>query len=276
MTSPTNADPTGSPPGPDRLARRFAALKAAGRGGLVTYLMAGDPDRETALSILRGLPAAGADIIELGMPFSDPMADGPAIQAAALRALAGGMTLAATLETLAAFRKTDTETPVILMGYYNPVYAYGVEAFARDAAAAGADGLILVDLPPEEGDEVLPALRARGLHLIMLTTPTSDDARLGTILRHAGGFVYHVSIAGITGTMAAQDEAVAGMVARIRRQTDLPVAIGFGVTTPAQAAAFSRVADAAVVGSAIVRRIEAGEDPLPFVAELARAVRTPS
>ncbi|GEO81812.1 tryptophan synthase subunit alpha [Pararhodospirillum oryzae] len=260
----------------DRLARRFAALKAEGRGGLVTYMMAGDPDHATALSLMQGLPQAGADIIELGMPFSDPMADGPAIQAAAVRALQGGMTLHGTLETVAAFRAGDDETPVILMGYYNPVYLYGVEAFARDAVAAGADGVILVDLPPEEAAEVLPAFRAHGLHLIFLTTPTSDDARLPMILKDASGFVYHVSIAGITGAQAAQEDAVAEMVRHIRAHTELPVAIGFGISTPAQAARFARLADAAVVGSAIVRRVAEGGDALGFVRELADAVRAPA
>ncbi|CCG09298.1 tryptophan synthase subunit alpha [Pararhodospirillum photometricum] len=257
----------------DRLAACFARLKAEGRGGLVTYVMAGDPDRESALAVLKGLPGAGADIIELGMPFSDPMADGPAIQAAALRALKGGMTLAGTLETLGAFRETNTETPVVLMGYYNPVFIYGVEAFARDAAQAGADGVILVDVPPEEADEIQPVLRAHGLHLILLATPTSDEARLPTILKNASGFVYQVSIAGITGAQSAQEDAVRAMIGRIRALSDLPVVVGFGVNTPEQAAAFAKMGDAAVVGSAIVRHIAEGRDPLAFVADLARAVR---
>ncbi|ABC24222.1 tryptophan synthase subunit alpha [Rhodospirillum rubrum] len=260
-------------PTTDRLSRRFAALKAEGRGGLVTYVMAGDPDQETALALMRGLPGAGADIIELGMPFSDPMADGPAIQAAALRALAAGMTLTGTLETLKAFRATDDDTPVVLMGYYNPIHYYGAEAFARDAALAGADGLIIVDLPPEEADELLPFLRAQGLHLIMLATPTTDEARLPAILERASGFLYYVSIAGITGTAAADAGGVAQAVARIRRKTDLPIAIGFGVSTPAQAATMARVGDAAVVGSAIVRRLAEGGDVLGFVGELAGALR---
>ncbi|WP_413204358.1 tryptophan synthase subunit alpha [Rhodospirillum sp. A1_3_36] len=260
-------------PQTDRLTRRFAALKAEGRGGLVTYTMAGDPTPEKALDILKGLPAAGADVIELGMPFSDPMADGPAIQAAALRALGQGMTLKGTLDTLRAFRETDNETPVVLMGYYNPIYIHGGEAFARDAAEAGADGLIIVDLPPEEAEELLPQLRAQGLHLIMLTTPTSDDARLPRVLEKAGGFVYYVSITGITGTAAAAEDAVAAAVTRIRAHTDLPVAVGFGVSTPEQAATMSRIGDAAVVGSAIVRKIEEGGDVLGFVGSLAQAIR---
>jgi tryptophan synthase alpha chain len=260
-------------PETDRLARRFAALKAQGRGGLVTYTMAGDPTPDKALEILKGLPGAGADVIELGMPFSDPMADGPAIQAAALRALDAGMTLKGTLAMLRAFRETDDETPVVLMGYYNPIYIHGGAAFARDAADAGADGVIIVDLPPEEADELLPHLRAHGLHLIMLTTPTSDDARLPAVIGKAGGFVYYVSITGITGTASASEEAVTAAVARIRAHTDLPVAVGFGVNTPEQAATMARLADAAVVGSAIVRRVAEDDDPLGYVASLAKAVR---
>ncbi len=263
-------------PDTNRLTRRFAALKAEGRGGLVTYTMAGDPDHAAALEILKGLPAAGADVIELGMPFSDPMADGPAIQAAALRALKGGMTLKGTLETLAAFRETEADTPVVLMGYYNPIYIYGPEAFARDAAAAGADGVIIVDLPPEEADEILGFLRHYGLHLIMLTTPTTDEKRLPAVLARAGGFVYYVSITGITGTASANLSKVETAVARLKAQTDLPVAVGFGISTPEQAAAFARVGDAAVVGSAIVKRIAAGEDALGLVREMAEAIRAPA
>lgn len=259
----------------DRIAKRFATVKSENRGALVTYIMAGDPNRDKALEIMKGLPGAGVDVIELGMPFSDPMADGPAIQAAAIRALKAGMTLRGTLETVAAFRKADQDTPVILMGYYNPVFIYGVAAFSRDAVNAGVDGVILVDLPPEEVDEVTGDFKANGLSLIMLTTPTADTARLSEILRHASGFVYHVSITGITGAQSAKDNVVSAMIADIRSQTDLPIAVGFGINTPEQAHAFSKIADAAVVGSAIVRRIADNDDPLGFVAELAKAVRAP-
>ncbi|MBE1237506.1 tryptophan synthase subunit alpha [Phaeovibrio sulfidiphilus] len=264
---------TMTPASNDRIARRFAALKAEGRGALVTYTTAGDPDAARALEILRGLPAAGADVIEVGMPFSDPMADGPTVQAAAIRALAAGMTLKGTLDTIAAFREGDTDTPVVLMGYYNPIYIYGAEAFARDAAAAGVDGVLIVDLPPEEADEMIGALRAHGLSLIMLTTPTTDETRLDEILRYASGFLYHVSITGITGSASAENEAVDSMIRMIRSRTDLPVVVGFGIKTPEQARAFAGMADGAVVGSAIVSRIAADEDPLGFVKELANAVR---
>jgi tryptophan synthase alpha chain len=238
-----------------RIERRFAALRGEGRAGLVTFLMAGDPDLDTFASILAGLPAAGADLVEIGMMFSDPMADGPAIQAAGLRAAKAGITLKKTLGLVRDFRARDDATPVVLMGYYNPIYIYGVPGFVRDALAAGVDGLIIVDLPPEEDDELAqPALRG-GLDWIRLTTPTSDDERLPTVLRDASGFVYYVSIAGITGTRSASAEAVAEAMTRLRRHTTLPVAVGFGIKTPEQAAEVARLADAAVVGSALVQRI---------------------
>ena len=268
-----------------RIPRRFKALKDEGRAALVTFLTAGDPDAATSLALLRGLPAAGADLIEIGMPFTDPMADGPAIQAASLRALAAGMSLAGTLELVRGFRTHDDATPVILMGYFNPIYRYGVPRFLRDAKAAGVDGLIVVDLPPEEDEELcLPALEA-GISFIRLATPTTDDARLPTVLRHTSGFVYYVSITGITGTGAASDQAIDAAVTRLRRHTDLPVAVGFGITSPERAAAVAKVADAAVVGSAIVGRLAKGldaggqapaglvEDVLGFVRELAAGVR---
>jgi len=238
-----------------RIGPRFEKLRSEGRAGLVTYVMAGDPDAATTARILAGLPAAGADVIELGMPFSDPMADGPAIQAAGLRALAGGMTLKGTLELVRGFRATDAETPVVLMGYFNVLFAYGVEAFMRDARAAGADGVIIVDLPPEEAGEAAPQAAAHGLDFIRLATPTSDDRRLPRILEGASGFLYYVSILGITGTRSVDDKAVREAMARLRRHTTMPVAVGFGIKTPAAAAAIARDADAAVVGSAIVQAV---------------------
>ena len=245
---------------PSRLERRFADLKAAGRGGLVAFVTAGDPDPETSLAVVKGLPTAGADIIELGMPFSDPMAEGPPIQASSLRALKAGMTLAGTLELARRFRSDDADTPIILMGYYNPIYSYGVERFLTDAVAAGVDGLILVDLPPEEDDELcLPAMDA-GLHWIRLATPTTDDARLPVVLANSSGFVYYVSIMGITGTKDVPVEAVRKAVERLRRHSDLPVAVGFGIKTPDHAAAVAEVADAAVVGSAIVEKVRTNLD----------------
>ena len=268
-----------------RIARRFAALKAEGRAGLVTYLSCGDPDAETFSRILAGLPKAGADLIEVGVPFSDPMADGPAIQAAGLRALKAGMTLAKTLEIVRAFRRGDTETPIVLMGYYNPIYRYGAERFCGDAKAVGVDGLITVDLPPEEDEELHAPAVAAGIDLVSLTAPTSDDKRLPVVLRRATGFVYHVSIAGITGTKSAAIADVGKAVARIRRHTPLPVAVGFGIKTPEQAADVARVADAAVVGTALVQRVAASLDDsnrakpglveavLTDVAALARGVR---
>jgi tryptophan synthase alpha chain len=238
-----------------RIGPRFEKLRREGRAGLVTYVMAGDPDAATTARILAGLPAAGADVIELGMPFSDPMADGPAIQAAGLRALAGGMTLKGTLELVRGFRATDAETPVVLMGYFNVLFAYGVEAFMREARAAGADGVIIVDLPPEEAGEAAPQAAAHGLDFIRLATPTSDDRRLPRILEGASGFLYYVSILGITGTRSVDDKAVREAMARLRRHTTMPVAVGFGIKTPAAAAAIARDADAAVVGSAIVQAV---------------------
>ena len=271
--------------GESRAERRFAALKEQGRGGLVVFLTAGDPDPETSFEILKGLPGAGVDVIEMGMPFSDPMADGPAIQASSLRALRAGMTLKATLGMAARFRADDTETPIILMGYYNPIYSYGIAGFLADARDAGVDGLIIVDLPPEEDEELCrPALDA-GLHWIRLATPTTDDARLPAVLSNTSGFVYYVSIMGITGTRSATAEAVRAAVERLKRHTDLPVAVGFGIKTPEQAAEIANVADAAVVGSAVIERLKAGldadnratpglvEDVLGFVRSLAEGLR---
>ena len=243
-----------------RIARRFAALKSEGRAGLVTYIMAGDPDPATSLALLRGLPEAGADLIEFGMPFSDPMADGPAIQAAGLRALKAGMTLRGTLDLVRQFRAANDATPIILMGYYNPIYRYSVAPFLADAKAAGVDGLIVVDLPPEEDEELCRPALAAGIDFIRLTAPTTDEARLPVVLDRASGFVYYVSIAGITGTKSAEAADVALAVARLRRHTDLPVAVGFGIKTPAQAEAVARVADAAVVGTALVQRLAANLD----------------
>jgi tryptophan synthase alpha chain len=238
-----------------RIADRFAQLRAEGRAGLVTYLTCGDPDRTTFEKILARLPKAGADLIEIGMPFSDPMADGPAIQAAGLRALGAGMTLAKTLDVLRRFRKAERDTPVILMGYYNPIYRYGVPRFLQDAKAAGCDGLIVVDLPPEHDDELCLPARAAGIDFVRLATPTSDDRRLPVILKNANGFLYYVAIAGITGTKSARAEVTAAAVARLRRHTALPIAVGFGIRTPAQAAEIARIADAAVVGSALVEKV---------------------
>jgi len=243
-----------------RIDTRFAKLKGEGRGALVTFVTAGDPDYDTSLEIVKGLPAAGADLIELGMPFSDPMAEGPPIQASSLRALKAGMTLKKTLQMVREFRKDDGDTPIILMGYYNPIYSYGVERFVTDAKTAGVDGLIIVDLPPEEDDELcLPALKA-GIHWIRLATPTTDDKRLPVVLNNTSGFVYYVSIMGITGTAAVPTEHVREAVARLRRHTRLPIAVGFGIRTPEQAAAISGVADGAVVGSAIVDVVKAELD----------------
>ena len=238
-----------------RIAPRFEALRREGRAGLVTYVMAGDPDAATTARILAGLPAAGADIIELGMPFSDPMADGPAIQAAGLRALAAGMTIKSTLDLVRGFRKGDTQTPVVLMGYFNVLFAYGVARFMRDAREAGADGVIVVDLPPEESAEAAPHAAAEGLDFIRLATPTSDDKRLPHILVGASGFLYYVSILGITGTRSVDDAAVREAIGRLRRHTTMPVAVGFGIKTPESAAAIARDADAVVVGSAIVQAV---------------------
>jgi tryptophan synthase alpha chain len=243
-----------------RLAPRFEALRKEGRAGLVTYVMAGDPDAATTARILEGLPAAGADVIELGMPFSDPMADGPAIQASGLRALAGGMTLKGTLDLVRGFRKTDMATPVVLMGYFNVLFNYGVEAFMRDAREAGADGVIIVDLPPEEAAEAAPQAAANGLDFIRLATPTSDDRRLPRILEGASGFLYYVSILGITGTRSVDARAVSDAVGRIRRHTALPIAVGFGIKTPEAAAAIARDAEGVVVGSALVSAVASSLD----------------
>ena len=240
-----------------RIDARFAALKAAGRAGFVTYVMAGDPTPDAALEILRGLPAAGADLIELGIPFSDPMAEGPPIQKAAIRALKAGLTLKGTLDLARAFRDGDADTPLILMGYLNPIESYGYDAFARDAAASGVDGVIVVDCPPEEADPLSDALDAHKVALIRLATPTSDDARLKIIARRTSGFVYYVSVAGVTGVKEAQALSVAPAVARVRKASGLPVAVGFGVRTPERAAEIARVADAVVVGSALVDEVAA-------------------
>ena len=243
-----------------RIRARFAALKAQGRGGLVTFMTAGDPDRETSFEILKGLPEAGADVIELGMPFTDPMADGPAIQASSQRALKRGIKLREILEMVAAFRKADDATPVVLMGYYNPIYSYGVDKFLADAKAAGVDGLIVVDLPPEEDGELcLPALAA-GVNFIRLATPTTDDARLPKVLANTSGFVYYVSIMGITGTRSAAGDEVGRAVERLKRHTDLPIAVGFGIKTPEQVGEITAVADAAVVGSALVELVRRNLD----------------
>ena len=243
-----------------RIESRFSALRKAARPALVTFVTAGDPDYETSLAILKALPAAGADIIEIGMPFSDPMADGPAIQAAGLRALKAGQTMVKTLEMVRAFRKGDRDTPVVLMGYYNPIYIYGNARFLADARAAGVDGLIVVDLPPEEDEELcIPAMKA-GLNFVRLATPTTDEHRLPTVLKNTSGFVYYVAITGITGTKTPDSARVAAAVDRIKQRTDLPVAVGFGVSTPEQAAAIGRNADGVVVGSALVRAVEKSLD----------------
>jgi tryptophan synthase alpha chain len=268
-----------------RIDRRFAALQRDGRAALVTFLTAGDPDPATSLAILEALPAAGADVIELGMPFTDPMADGPAIQASSLRALKAGQTLAKTVAMVGAFRKADDTTPIVLMGYYNPIYIYGVERFIADAISAGVDGLIVVDLPPEEDDELcLPALKA-GLNFIRLATPTTDDKRLPTVLAHTSGFVYYVSITGITGAATPDPSRVNAAVARIKRHTKLPVAVGFGVRTAEHARAIAAGADGVVVGSALIDALKQSLDAdnkataktatavVNLVAELAKGVR---
>jgi tryptophan synthase alpha chain len=244
-----------------RIARRFAELREAGRAGLVTYLTAGDPDPNTSTRLFAGLAAAGADLIEIGMPFSDPMADGPVIQEAGQRALKQAMTLFRTLTLVRELRRSDDATPIVLMGYYNPIYRYGAERFAHDAVAAGVDGVIVVDLPPEEDAELAAPARAAGLDVIRLATPTSDDGRLPRIVEHASGFIYYVAIAGITGTRSADATDVAAAVARLRRFTALPLAVGFGIRTPEQAAAVARAADAAVVGTALVQRLALNLNP---------------
>ena len=271
-----------------RIDRRFAELKTAGRAALVTFLTAGDPDPATSLALVCALPAAGADVIELGMPFTDPMADGPAIQMSSQRALKAGQTLKKTLDLVRVFRTTDDATPLVLMGYYNPIYVYGVDRFLRDATSAGVDGLIIVDLPPEEDEELcLPALKA-GLNFIRLATPTTDDKRLPAVLANTSGFVYYVSITGITGAAAPDPGKVAAAVARIKRHTRLPVAVGFGVRTAEQAAGIASGADGVVVGSALVNVLKGSLDPndkatektvsgvVNLVAELARGVRSAS
>jgi tryptophan synthase alpha chain len=243
-----------------RIDARFAELKKHGRSAFVTFLMAGDPDPATSLSIIKAMPRSGADVIEIGMPFTDPMADGPSIQAAGLRALKAGMTLKKTLELVRAFREDDSTTPLVLMGYYNPIYIYGVEKFLADAKFAGVDGLIIVDLPAEEDAELcLPALKA-GLNFIRLATPTTDDRRLPAVLANTSGFVYYVSITGITGAAAADSGVVGEAVARIKRHTDLPVCVGFGIRTPDAARAIAACADGAVVGTALVDALRASLD----------------
>lgn len=264
-----------------RIDARFAALKAEGRAGFVTYVMAGDPSREATLEILRGLPAAGADLIELGFPFSDPMAEGPTIQKAAARGLKSGLTLRGTLDLARDFRAGDADTPLILMGYLNPLETYGHAAFAREAAVAGVDGLIVVDCPPEEAGPLTDALDAEGIALIRLATPTSDDHRLKTVTARTSGFVYYVSVAGVTGVKSADADAVAPAVARVRAASGLPVAVGFGIRTAESAARMARVADAVVAGSVLVDEGAAAvlenADPvrrvLDKVRDLADAVR---
>jgi tryptophan synthase alpha chain len=263
-----------------RIDTRFAELNREGRAAFVTFLMAGDPDLETSLAIIKALPQAGADILEIGMPFTDPMADGPAIQASGLRALKAGTTLKKTLALVKDFRSSDDATPVILMGYYNPIYIYGVDKLLADAKAAGVDGLILVDMPAEEDDELcIPALKA-GLNFIRLATPTTDDRRLPAVLANTSGFVYYVSITGITGSASGDTEAVAKAVARIKRHTKLPVCVGFGIRTPDQARAIAARADGAVVGTALVDALSNSLDAdgratartVPAVADLVAAL----
>jgi tryptophan synthase alpha chain len=269
-----------------RIEKRFAALKKDGRAALVTFTMAGDPDYDTSLAIAKALPKAGADVIEFGMPFTDPMADGPAIQAAGLRALKSGQRMTKTLAMVREFRKEDDETPIVLMGYYNPIFIYGNERFLTDAKAAGVDGLIVVDLPPEEDNELcLPALKA-GLNFVRLATPTTDDGRLPAVLSHTSGFVYYVSITGITGAAAPDTAKVTAAVTRIKRHTELPVAVGFGVKTAEQARAIAERADGVVVGSALVDVLRQNLDPdgkagphtiiavTDLVSSLARGIRS--
>ncbi|WP_105430438.1 MULTISPECIES: tryptophan synthase subunit alpha [Neorhizobium] len=265
-----------------RMDKRFAALKAEGRPALITYIMGGDPDFETSLGIMKALPDAGADLIELGMPFSDPMADGPAVQMAGQRALKDGQTLAKTLELARRFREGDTETPIVMMGYYNPIYVYGVERFLDDVIASGIDGLIVVDLPPEMDDELcIPAL-AKGVNFIRLATPTTDDKRLPAVLKNTSGFVYYVSMNGITGSALPDPSLIGGAVKRIKGHTALPVCVGFGVKTADHAKAIGAAADGVVVGSAIVSQIagsltkdgKAGPDTVAAVATLVRGLAT--
>ncbi|OWK39291.1 Tryptophan synthase alpha chain [Pseudomonas oleovorans subsp. oleovorans] len=263
-----------------RLQSRFAELKAENRAALVTFITAGDPDYATSLSILKGLPDAGADVIELGMPFTDPMADGPAIQLANIRALAGKQGMQQTLQMVREFRQGNQSTPLVLMGYYNPIFVYGVERFISDAKEAGVDGLIVVDLPPEHNDELCEPAQSAGMDFIRLTTPTTDDDRLPTVLAGSSGFVYYVSVAGVTGAGAATMDHVEEAVARLRRHTDLPLCIGFGIRTPEHAAEVARRADGAVVGSALIDKIAEAQSPqqavdgvLGLCRELAEGVR---
>ncbi|MDG9759317.1 tryptophan synthase subunit alpha [Pseudomonas sediminis] len=263
-----------------RLQNRFAELKAENRAALVTFITAGDPDYATSLSILKGLPDAGADVIELGMPFTDPMADGPAIQLANIRALAGKQGMQQTLQMVREFRAGNQSTPLVLMGYYNPIFVYGVERFIADAKAAGVDGLIVVDLPPEHNDELCEPAQSAGLDFIRLTTPTTDDDRLPTVLAGSSGFVYYVSVAGVTGAGAATMDHVEEAVARLRRHTDLPLCIGFGIRTPEHAAEVAKRAEGAVVGSALIDKIAEAKSPqqaidgvLGLCRELAEGVR---
>ena len=263
-----------------RFDRRFAALRQEKRGGLVTFSMAGDPDYETSLSVLRGLPAAGADIIEVGMPFSDPMADGPSIQAAGQRALKAGQTMKKTLELVRAFRKSDTETPIVLMGYYNPIYVYPTDKFLDEAKVAGVDGLIVVDVPPEADEELCLPARERGLNFIRLAAPTTDAKRLPAVLNNTSGFLYYVSITGITGAGAPDVARVHAEVARIKRSTQLPIAVGFGISTPDQARRIAAGADGVVVGSALVNALRGSLGPhneatgktVPAVLDLVRSL----
>ena len=255
-----------------RIDTKFAELNAAGKKAFVAYVMAGDPDYDTGLEVVKGLPAAGVDIIELGLPFTDPMADGSTIQLAGQRALEAGQDLQKTLQYVRELRKTNDTTPIVLMGYYNPIYSRGVDTFLAEAKDAGIDGLIIVDLPPEEDDELCIPAQAAGINFIRLATPTTDDKRLPKVLENTSGFVYYVSVTGITGTAAAQADAVAPEVARIKSQTELPVIVGFGIKTPDAAEDIAKIADGAVVGSAIVEKIGAGEsaaDVLAFVKSLA-------
>jgi tryptophan synthase alpha chain len=266
-----------------RIDKRFARLKAEGRKGLVTFVTAGDPDFETSRAILRGLPGAGADVIELGMPFSDPMADGPAVQASSLRALKAGQTMKRTLELVRSFRELDRDTPIVLMGYYNPIYVYPRERFLDDAVAAGVDGLIVVDVPPEADAELCLPAAERGLHFIRLATPTTDARRLPAVLANTSGFLYFVSITGITGAAAPQVDAVHSHVGRIKQSTALPIAVGFGIRTPEQAAAIAAGADAVVVGSALVDAIrnslgqkgESTGNTVPAVLDLVKRLSAP-
>ncbi|MEM9755675.1 MAG: tryptophan synthase subunit alpha [Pseudomonadota bacterium] len=255
-----------------RITNTFARLGAEGKKAFVAYVMAGDPDYERSLEIVRGLPSAGVDIIELGLPFTDPMADGPTIQLAGQRALAAGQTLEKTLDFVRAFRRDDQLTPIVLMGYYNPIYSRGVDRFLDEAVEAGIDGLIVVDMPPEEDDELCVPARSKGLDFIRLATPTTNAARLPAVLRNSGGFVYYVSITGITGAAEAQAGDVGPEISRIKAETDLPIVVGFGIRTPEAAAGLASVCDGVVVGSAIVAEIGAGksaDEVCAFVAELA-------